>query len=127
MKGISQISGIRDVLVINHAPAGCTALAPVVDETGRLLAEKRGVTTDTVLIGTDLNENDTVFGAGDSLKETAITGYKRYNPKAIFVTTSCVSGIIGEDIDSVIEDLENAFSIGFENTEKLKEVSAYGV
>lgn len=103
---ISQISGIRDVLVINHAPAGCTALAPVVDETGKLLAEKRGVTTDTVLIGTDLNENDTVFGAGDSLKETAITGYKRYNPKAIFVTTSCVSGIIGEDIDSVIEEIQ---------------------
>lgn len=32
-----------------------------------------------------------------------------------------------EDSDDLIEDLENAFSIGFENTEKLKEVSAYGV
>ena len=103
---ISQISGIRDVLVINHAPAGCTALAPVLEDNGRLLAEKRGVTTNTVLVGTDLNENDTVFGAGESLKETTLISYERYNPKAIFITTSCVSGIIGEDIDSIIEEIQ---------------------
>lgn len=103
---IGQLSSIRDVLVINHAPAGCTALAPGAEDNSKLLATQRGVTNNTVIVGTDLNENDTVFGAGDSLKETTLKSYERYKPKAIFITTSCVSGIIGEDIDSIVDEIQ---------------------
>ncbi|MBP2652177.1 MAG: oxidoreductase/nitrogenase component 1 [Firmicutes bacterium] len=104
---LGQLSGIRDVAIINHAPSGCTATAAGVDVLNAQLAVKRGVSNSTVYVGTDLNEQDTVFGAIGSLKEIVLETYRRYRPKAIFIGTSCVSGIIGEDVDSVVEELRN--------------------
>lgn len=108
---LAQLSGIRDVAVINHSPSGCTANAPGVDVLNWQLATKRGVTNDTVFISTDMNEQDTIFGAIGSLREVVIEVYNRYKPKAIFIGTSCVTGIIGEDIDSLVEELKSEVSI----------------
>lgn len=102
---LSQLSGIRDVAIINHAPSGCTATAPGVDVLNSQLALKRGVTNNTVFIGTDMDERDTIFGAVGTLEEIVREVYRRYHPKAIFIGTSCVTGIIGEDVDSVVEEL----------------------
>lgn len=103
---LGQLSGIRDVAIINHAPSGCTATAAGVDVLNAQLATKRGVTNNTVFIGTDMDEKDTVFGATGTLKEITIETYERYKPKAIFIGTSCVTGIIGEDIDSLVDELK---------------------
>jgi len=108
---LGQLSGIRDVAVINHAPSGCTATAPGSLVLNRQLATKIGVTNSTVFLGTDLDEKDTVFGATDSLREIIKKTYENYNPKAIFVSTSCVTGIIGEDIESIVEELKQEISI----------------
>jgi len=103
---LGQLSGIRDIAIINHAPSGCTAMASGATVNNDQLATKRGIANATVFVGTDMDENDTVFGATGSLKEIILETYNRYKPKAIFVGTSCVSGIIGEDVDSVIEDVK---------------------
>ncbi len=108
---LGQLSGIRDVAVINHAPAGCTATAPGSVVLNRQLAVKIGVTNDTVFLGTDMNENDTVFGAAEALKDIIKKTYKNYHPKAIFVATSCVTGIIGEDVDSIVEELKEEIPV----------------
>jgi nitrogenase molybdenum-iron protein alpha chain len=55
-----------------------------------------------------MNESDTIFGAAENLKETIIETYRRYQPAAIFITTSCVSGIIGEDVDSIVAEASEA-------------------
>lgn len=103
---LGQISGIRDVAIINHAPSGCTAMASGVNTKNNQLASKRGITNATVFVGTDMDEHDTVFGSTGSLEEIILETYNRYKPKAIFVGTSCLSGIIGEDVDSVIESVK---------------------
>ncbi len=59
------------------------------------MAAKRGIINNTVFVGTDMNEKDTVFGASESLGDITKKVYERYKPKAIFIGTSCVSGIIG--------------------------------
>ena len=97
--------------IINHAPSGCTAMAPGVDVMNGQLAAKRGVTNNTVFIGTDMNEEDTIFGAVEALQEVALEVYRRYRPEAIFIGASCVTGIIGEDIDSVVEWLKGELPI----------------
>ncbi len=109
--GLSQLAGIRDVAVINHAPSGCTAVAPGIATLDRQMATKRGVTTDTVFIGTDMDEQDTVFGATGPLKDIVREIYRRYHPRAIFIGASCVTGIIGEDIDSVVDDLRDEIPV----------------
>lgn len=108
---LGQLSGIRDVAIINHAPAGCTATAAGAIVLNHQLSAKIGVTNDTVYVGTDMDERDTVFGATETLREIIIKTYKVYKPKAIFVGTSCVTGIIGEDVDSIVADLREEFDI----------------
>ena len=108
---LSQLAGIRDVAVINHAPAGCTANAANMDVMNNQLAKKRGVTTSSVIIGTDMNERDTIFGAVESLRQIILETYDRYRPKAIFIGASCVTGIIGVDVDSIVEDLRQQIPV----------------
>lgn len=102
---LSQLAYIRDVAVINHAPSGCTAMATFTVVAHTQLAVKQGLDYDTVFLGTDMNEQDTVFGATGGLRDIILETYNRYQPRAIFVGTSCVSGIIGEDVDSIITEL----------------------
>ncbi len=108
---LGQLSGIRNVAVINHAPSGCTATAAGSIVLNQQLAAKIGVTNDTVFLGTDMNEKDTVFGATETLREIIRKTNDNYHPEAIFVATSCVTGIIGEDVDSIVEELKEEISV----------------
>ncbi len=108
---LGYLAHIRDVAIINHAPSGCTAMAAGTIVAHTQLAAKRNLPYDTVFLGTDMDESDTVFGADNSLREIILETYNRYKPKAIFVGTSCVSGIIGEDVDSVTEQLKEEIPV----------------
>lgn len=108
---LGTLAGIRDIAIINHAPSGCTAGAAGADVLTNQLATKIGVTTNTVFLGTDMDEKDTVFGAVGSLREIVRETYGRYKPKAIFIGTSCVTGIIGEDVDSIVEELKEEIPV----------------
>ncbi|MHB8062950.1 MAG: nitrogenase component 1, partial [Ruminiclostridium sp.] len=108
---LGQLAYIRDVAVINHAPSGCTAMAALTVANHTQIAVKRGLDYNTAFLGTDMNEADTVFGAVNGLREIILETYNRYKPNAIFVGTSCVSGIIGEDVDSVVEELKKEIPI----------------
>lgn len=108
---LSQLAGIRDVAVIHHGPSGCSVTATQIYTTTKQVAEKRGVVNNTVYIGTDMNERDTIFGSADKLHDIILEVNRRYQPKAIFVSSSCASGIIGEDIDSVVEEVKEEIDV----------------
>lgn len=108
---LGQLSGIRNIAIINHAPSGCTVTAAGVEVINNQLATKRGVVNNTVFVGTDMDERDTVFGSVQSLKEIVLETYRRYQPEAVFIGTSCVTGIIGEDVDSVVEELKEELPV----------------
>lgn len=62
----------------------------------------RGYAVESIKsLSSNLQEKDTVYGGGVKLKKAIKEAYKRVNPKAIFIMTSCVSGIIGDDIESI--------------------------
>ncbi len=111
MCGLSQLAGIRDIAVIHHGPAGCSATSAGTYYLDKVMAKKRGVTTDTVYVGTDMNENDTIFGSTEKLRDIILEVNERHHPKAIFVSSSCATGIIGEDIDSIVEDLKDEIDV----------------
>ncbi len=108
---LGQLSAIRDVAVIHHGPAGCSVASAGAYYLDKVMAKKRGVTTGTVYVGTDMNERDTIFGSAERLREIILEVNKRYSPKAIFVTSSCATGIIGEDIDSVVDDVKEEVKV----------------
>ncbi len=111
MCGLSQLAAIRDVAIIHHGPSGCSVTSSSSYYMSRVMAKKRGVTSNTVYVGTDMNEKDTIFGSTEALRKIILEVNKRYNPKAIFVSSSCATGIIGEDIDSIVEEVSEEIEV----------------
>ncbi|MDR1257194.1 MAG: nitrogenase [Spirochaetaceae bacterium] len=112
---IGQLLGIRDIAVVYHAPSGCCATAAGTNVLARQIAARTGADNNSVLVGTDLDENDTVFGALESLKNITLETYRTHKPNAIFIASSCVSGVIGEDIDSLACELREELPVPVES------------
>ncbi|MBE5859600.1 MAG: nitrogenase [Butyrivibrio sp.] len=107
-----QLSMIEDVAIVNHAPIGCAGdfsgfnFTYRIEQSNRNLPEKIGR-----YFSTNITENDTVFGAIKKLEDTILEAYERVHPKAIFITTSCASGIIGEDIEGAANKMTKKLGI----------------
>lgn len=108
---LNALAAIRNVAVVYHAPAGCTAMASNDAVKFGQIAARVNKTTNSVFVCTDLNEKDTVFGATNDLRKIILHTYEAYKPDAIFVSTSCVSGVTGEDVDGVASDLDKELPI----------------
>jgi nitrogenase molybdenum-cofactor synthesis protein NifE len=55
---------------------------------------------------TDITEMDIVYGSEEKLYNAILQTYEVVKPKAIFVYATCVSGLIGEDIEAVCRKAE---------------------
>ncbi|MBF1989827.1 nitrogenase iron-molybdenum cofactor biosynthesis protein NifE [Fischerella thermalis] len=60
---------------------------------------------------TDLSENDVIFGGEKKLYKAILDIHKRYNPQAVFVYSTCVTALIGEDMDAVCKAASNKIGI----------------
>ena len=107
-----QLSMIDDVAVVNHAPVGCAGDFIDFNFTYRIEQERRNLPErDGRYFSTNITEQDTVFGAVKKLEATVEKAYERVHPKAIFITTSCAAGIIGEDIEGAAHKLTEKLGI----------------
>lgn len=60
---------------------------------------------------TDMGEMDIIYGSENKLYNAILRTYESVRPKAIFVHATCVSGLIGEDIEAVCKKAEAAIGI----------------
>ena len=103
-----RLNTIRDAAIIFHAPVGCSSSALGYRELFRSIpvALGRPANYDLHWITTNIKENDVVYGAGNKLKFAIQEAERRYSPRAIFILTSCTSGVIGEDIEGAVNELQ---------------------
>jgi nitrogenase molybdenum-iron protein alpha chain len=104
----SVITGrIKDVAVVFHAPIGCKAnvVEMSLSVNGTTVARKEKP-FEVHTLCTNIQEKDTIFGAVEKLKDALREAERRFHPEAIYISTSCASGIIGEDIESVADEME---------------------
>ena len=102
---LGTTSYITDAAIVHHGPAGCAVTAMGVSNSKNQLAARLGLDNSrSAYVCTDMDESDTVFGATDTLREVILETYRRYRPSAVFVGASCVSGVIGEDLDSIASE-----------------------
>jgi nitrogenase molybdenum-cofactor synthesis protein NifE len=87
---------IADAIHLIHGPIGCAAYTW--DIRGALSS---GPELHRLSFSTDLRENDVVFGGEKKLFNALISLIKKYKPKAAFVYSTCIVGLIGDDVDSV--------------------------
>jgi nitrogenase molybdenum-cofactor synthesis protein NifE len=87
---------IADALHLVHGPIGCAVYTW--DIRGALSS---GPELHRLSFSTDLKERDVIFGGEQKLYHALAELIERYRPKAAFVYSTCIVGIIGDDLEAV--------------------------
>lgn len=102
-----QVGNLPDCILIEHSPIGCSAIHPRFNLGFRIgLMRRRKPVENIQIFSTNLVERDMVFGASEKLRQSIRDAWNRFHPKAIFISMSCSTAIIGEDIESVAMEME---------------------
>lgn len=92
---------LADALHVVHGPVGCAAYTW--DIRG---AQSSGPQLHRNSFSTDLREKDVVYGGEKKLYATLIQLIDHHHPNAAFVYSTCVSGVIGDDVSAVCKKVE---------------------
>lgn len=106
-------ANIKNTITIMHAPANCANIAISTNYFSAMDAMLRDVEPSSghaipQLLCTNLNESDLVYGAEEKLEKEVLRVIKEYSPEAVFIITSCPTGIIGDDPEKVAKKFENS-------------------
>lgn len=112
---------IADALHLVHGPIGCASYTW--DIRG---AMSSGPELHRSSFSTDLREKHVIFGGEKQLYAALNELIDKYQPKAAFVYSTCIVGVIGDDVESVCKRVTNEKSIpviavmaeGFQGTKK---------
>ncbi len=89
---------IADALHLVHGPIGCAVYTW--DIRGALSS---GPELHRLSFSTDLQELDVIFGGEKKLYKALIELIDRYAPKAAFVYSTCIVGLIGDDMAAICQ------------------------
>ena len=92
---------IADALHLVHGPIGCAVYTW--DIRGALSS---GPELHRLSFSTDLQEMDVIFGGEKKLRSALLELIKRHTPRAAFVYSTCIVGIIGDDMEAVCRRVE---------------------
>lgn len=87
---------IADALHLIHGPIGCAAYTW--DIRGSMSS---GPELHRMSFSTDLHEKEVIFGGEPKLYASLIELIDKYQPKAAFVYTTCIVGVIGDDVERI--------------------------
>lgn len=112
---------IADALHLIHGPIGCAAYTW--DIRG---AVSSGPQLHRLSFSTDLQEKEVIFGGEPKLYKALTELIDAYQPKAAFVYSTCIVGIIGDDVEAVCRKVSREKNIqvmavhseGFKGTKK---------
>jgi nitrogenase molybdenum-cofactor synthesis protein NifE len=112
---------IADALHLVHGPIGCAAYTW--DIRGALSS---GPQLHRLSFSTDLTETDVIYGGETKLYKALTQLIDEHNPKAAFVYSTCIVGLIGDDVTSVCKKVAKEKGIpvlpvhseGFKGTKK---------
>jgi nitrogenase molybdenum-iron protein alpha chain len=103
---------ILDAILIQHSPIGCSANHPANNTNFRNALARRGWPVhNSTALSTNLTERDMVYGGVEKLQETIREAFRRHNPRAVIIATSCATGIIGDDVETAAREVEAEIGI----------------
>lgn len=112
---------VADALHLVHGPLGCAAYTW--DIRGSLSS---GPELHRMSFSTDLREEDVIYGGEKKLRLALQELIEAYSPKAAFVYSTCIVGLIGDDVNAVCRGVSREKGIpvipvhseGFRGTKK---------
>ncbi|MDF5728289.1 MAG: nitrogenase iron-molybdenum cofactor biosynthesis protein NifE [Rhizonema sp. PD38] len=97
---------IADAAHVVHGPSGCAA-----SMWGTYGSLSSNSTLYKIRFTSEIEENDIIFGAAKKLYKGIIELQRRYKPAAVFVYSTCITALIGDDIEGVCKDATEATGI----------------
>ncbi len=101
-------------VVIFHSPLGCAHVAQTMDMgSGFRVAADGGRENrpGIPLVSSHLREKDSIFGGISRLEDCISYVMETYAPRCLFIVTSCVAGVIGDDVEEAAERAEEMYGI----------------
>ena len=97
-----------DVVHLVHSPSTCIGASW---ETRQTLTSHKGQNNTVTGYTTDVMTNDVIFGGDKKLEESINYIVEHKNPKGIFVYETCVTAMIGDDMDNTCARMEEKHGI----------------
>jgi nitrogenase molybdenum-iron protein alpha chain/nitrogenase molybdenum-cofactor synthesis protein NifE len=94
------LSGIKGAAIIAHGPSGC---AYGVKQAYKLTNSRNSGSPYEEVISTSMDEKTVIYGGEKELKGAIQEVDQKYHPDAIFIATSCATGIIGDNVEAVVD------------------------
>ncbi|MBU1195985.1 MAG: nitrogenase iron-molybdenum cofactor biosynthesis protein NifE [Proteobacteria bacterium] len=112
---------VADALHLIHGPIGCASYTW--DIRGALSS---GPELHRMSFSTDLSELDVIYGGEKKLEQALLELIEEYKPNAAFVYSTCIVGIIGDDVSMICKKVAAKVNIpvlpvhseGFKGTKK---------
>lgn len=100
------LNPITDAYHIIHGPIGCSSYTW--DIRGSLTS---GEDIYRNSFCTDLRETDVIFGGAQKLENAIKELMSKEKPKLVFVYSTCIVGVIGDDVDSICKHMAETYSV----------------
>ena len=100
------LNPITDAIHLVHGPIGCASYTW--DIRGSLSS---GSDLYRFSFSTDLKENDVIFGGEKKLALAIDELVAKYHPELVFVYSTCIVGVIGDDLEAVCKAAANKYGI----------------
>ena len=100
--------------VIFHSPLGCAHVATLMDLGAqyRIIGDHQNEDLDAVpMISSNLQEKDSIFGGVEKLRGCITHVMETWKPQCLVIATSCVAGVIGDDVEQEAEDAETQYHV----------------
>ncbi len=97
---------ITDAVHLVHGPLACSG-----NSWGSRGSFSSGSHLYKMGFTTDLSENDIIMGGEKKLYRGILEAYQRYQPPAVFVYSTCVTALIGDDLDAVCKAASQKLNI----------------
>ena len=103
-----SLAPCADALHLVHGPATCAGL---IWETRHVKTSYKGRDYTKMGFSTDIDERQVVYGGDKGLAASIDYAINQYHPNAVFVYETCVTALIGDDMDAVCASAEEAHGI----------------
>lgn len=110
---LATTTQIKGTITVAHGPRSCTNIAcqSIVSAGLRLFTRKKILLEHQIsppVISSDMDESVVIYGGKENLVNTLKLAMEK-SPKALFLVTTCPSGVIGDDPVSAVEEVRHLY------------------
>ena len=106
MGAMMAVRGIKDSVMLVVGTDECTYYTK-----NTTIGNKAFGGLDGRCLSVVLDQHDVTFGCKEKLYDAFQEMMEEYKPRAVFVVTTCVVEVIGDDVDSMVEELKNQYGV----------------